>query len=255
MMESDGYGSPWGTEPGKKGGETLHGKTYNHLMADVHYDKGMACIDCHTATDLHGDGHIRSKREEWVEIQCETCHGTAQSYSDLKTAAGHPMPNLKRAGNRVVLVSKIGGKELPVLQTKDIVAKGSAEARVAMGIPAHMQKMECYSCHVRWAPQCYGCHAQQDTTSISTDWINSGPTDDPSKGGNSEARSKTAFKWAETRSYLRWESPALGINSRGKVSPFIPACQSIFTANRAERHGNRAQQGLHHLRRAVRHID
>ncbi|HCC69252.1 MAG TPA: hypothetical protein DEP99_05135 [Nitrospiraceae bacterium] len=53
--------------------------------------------------------------------------------------------------------------------------------------------------------------------------------DDPSKGGNIEARQNTAYKWSETRSYLRWESPILGINQRDKVEPFIPGCQAIFT--------------------------
>jgi hypothetical protein len=53
--------------------------------------------------------------------------------------------------------------------------------------------------------------------------------DDPSKGGTKEAKNKTTFKWRETRSYLRWGTPVLGINQKGKVSPFIPGCQVIFT--------------------------
>jgi hypothetical protein len=38
-----------------------------------------------------------------------------------------------------------------------------------------------------------------------------------------------ANSWSESRSYLRWENPVLGINSEGLVSPFIPGCQVIFT--------------------------
>ena len=33
----------------------------------------------------------------------------------------------------------------------------------------------------------------------------------------------------ETRSYLRWEEPTLGINGEGRVSPLMPGCQVITT--------------------------
>lgn len=228
-MESDEYGSPWSTEAGKKGGKKLHGKYYNHLTADAHYQKGMLCIDCHTAQDLHGDGNIYSKKHQAVEIRCEDCHGTPDSYSNLKTSWGNPLNNLKKKGSEIILISKMDEKERVIPQTKDVIAKGTVTAKTAMGIAAHMNKMECYACHARWAPQCYGCHAQQDTAQRSGDWINTKVGDDASKGGNMEAKQKTTYKWSETRSYLRWESPVLGINQKGKVSPFIPGCQAIFT--------------------------
>ena len=38
---------------------------------------------------------------------------------------------------------------------------------------------------------------------------------------------KSAGKVSETRSYLRWEEPILGINGEGRVSPIIPGCQQI----------------------------
>ena len=92
-----------------------------------------------------------------------------------------------------------------------------------------MEKLECYACHAEWAPQCYGCHAKQDVAKTSGDWLNGKEGGDPSKQSFKGNREKTAFAWAESRSYLRWESPILGINSRGKVSPFIPGCQVILT--------------------------
>lgn len=228
-MESDGYGSPWSDKAGKKGGKKLHGKYYNHLTADIHYQKGMLCIDCHTEQDLHGDGNIYSKKEQAVEIECEDCHGTTKSYSKLMTSWGNPLRNLKKIGGKIVLISKKDGRELVVPQVKDILKNGSVLARTAMGISTHMEKMECYACHARWAPQCYGCHAQQDLSKRSSDWIDTRKVADPSKAGIKANRGKTAYTWHETRSYLRWESPVLGINAEGKVSPFIPGCQAIFT--------------------------
>jgi len=78
-----------------------------------------------------------------------------------------------------------------------------------------MDKLECYACHSSWAPQCYGCHAKMDMRTKGYDWV------DEAEGGT--------YKWEESRSYLRWETPVLGINSEGKVSPYITGCQAIFT--------------------------
>ena len=228
-MESDGYGSPWSTEPGKKGGKKLHGKYYNHLTADVHYQKGMECIDCHTSQDLHGDGNIYSKKWQAVEIECEDCHGTIDSYSNLKSSWGNPLANLKKDTSKIILISKMDGKERVVPQTKDAIINGSPLAQASMGIASHMNKMECYACHAKWAPQCYGCHTQQDLGKKSNGWIATQEPEDISTAGLKKNRGSSTYKWSETRSYLRWETPILGINSEGKVSPFMPGCQAIFT--------------------------
>jgi hypothetical protein len=228
-MESDAYGSPWSQEPGKKGGKKLHGKYYNHLTADVHYERGMECIDCHTSNDLHGDGNIYSKREQAVEIECTDCHGTVTRISNLETSQGNEIRNLRKLSKKIILQTKITKKELVVPQVKDIVESGSELACTAMGIDVHMNKLECYACHARWAPQCYGCHAQQDLTEQSNGWIDTKQPEDISKSGLKKNRRNSTMKWRETRSYLRWESPTLGINAKGKVSPFIPGCQAIFT--------------------------
>jgi hypothetical protein len=77
-MESDGYGTPY-TETGEKQPK-LHGKYYNYLSPDVHYERGLQCIDCHTKNDIMGDGNIYGKKEEAVEIECADCHGTPTEY-------------------------------------------------------------------------------------------------------------------------------------------------------------------------------
>jgi len=228
-MESDGYGSPWGDEAGKKGGKKLHGKYYNHLTADIHYQKGMECIDCHTMNDLHGDGNMHNKKEEAVEIECQDCHGTADKVSDLRTSKGTKFNHMRKEDGKIILKTKIGGKDLIVPQVKEIIHSGSDLAKTSMGIASHMDNLECYACHATWAPQCYGCHAQQDLTKGSSGWITTGAPNDVSKSGTKKNRGKETNKWRETRSYLRWESPTLGINSEGKVAPFIPGCQVIFT--------------------------
>jgi hypothetical protein len=225
-VESDGYGTPWTEEGGKQ--DKLHGKYYNYLAADVHYEKGMTCIDCHTKQDLHGDGNIYTKREQAVEIECYNCHGTLEKRSDLKTSWGNSFTNLKEEDGKIILTSKIDGTEHTVPQISE--AEFSSVGYAAMvAISTHVEKLECYSCHARWAPQCYGCHAKQDISTPSGDWLNGKSVDDPSKTGHKDNREQTAFSWEESRSYVRWETPILGINSEGKVSPFITGCQVFFT--------------------------
>jgi hypothetical protein len=209
-MESDPYGTPWTAEGGK--GPKLHGKWYNHLLADVHYEKGMECIDCHTSQDLHGDGNIYSKKEQAVEIRCTDCHGSLALYSDLKTSQGNRLLHLKREDQKFVLTSKFDGKDHPVPQLKDLKDRDSLS--VAMSIASHLEKLECYACHATWTTQCYGCHVKREDRKKQYDWL---------------AKEESVGKWTEGRSYLRWENPVLGINHREKVSPYLPGCQAIFT--------------------------
>ncbi len=225
-IESDGYGTPWTPTGGKQG--SLHGKQYNHLQADLHYDKGLTCIDCHTKQDLHGDGNIYVKKWQAVEIECEDCHGTMQSRSNLKSSWGNPLTNLKMKGGQVVLTAKLTGKEHVVPQVMD--AKYSSDGQAAhIAVPSHMNKLECYACHGSWAPQCYGCHAKQDISKPNGDWLTAKPGGDPSLASHKDNRQNTAYAWDESRSYVRWETPVIGWNSEGRISTFIPGCQVFLT--------------------------
>ena len=227
MME-DPYGAPW-TDEGKKQSK-LHGKNYKKLQADVHYKRGLECIDCHTSEEMHGDGNIYSKKEQAVDVRCKTCHGTADKPATLKDADGNKLNNLRKENGKVILTAKVTGKEHIIPEIKDQKETISKEGQVAMfEIEEHQNNLECYSCHSEWAPQCYGCHAKQDLRKTGGDYINNKKLADESQKGDKDNRKKTAFSWKESRSYTRWESPTLGINARGKVSPFIPGCQAIFT--------------------------
>lgn len=237
-MESDGYGTPSTDTGGKQ--PQLHGKNYNHLQPDIHLEKGMTCIDCHGTIDLHGDGNIQSKKEEAVGIDCTNCHGTLTARATGLDERGNPIPNLSVDGV-VTLTTKMDGIELHPVQIVDI--DPATPAGIAMkGISEHLDfgggngtKLECYTCHSKWVPQCYGCHAKQDLRTAGRDWIDPVEnTDDPSKTALKSAAdaSAAAYSWSESRSYLRWETPTLGINSDvqgNNVSPFTTGCQVIFT--------------------------
>ncbi len=210
LMEADPYGSPW-TEAGEKQPK-LHGKLYNHLLPDLHHERGLECIDCHTSLELHGDGNIYSKKEEQIETECTNCHGTPDKYSSLTTKRGNPRPNLRRRGSEVLLTAKLDGRVHTVPQLRAL--RERQRLPEAMEIAAHMDELECFACHDTWAPQCYGCHAKRDDRETQKDLISG---------------EETAGRWSENRSYLRWEDPVLGINPDGKVSPYAPGCQVLFT--------------------------
>ena len=77
LMES-AYESPF-TEGG--GGQLdLHTKKYIAMTPDAHAKAGMLCQDCHTTSDLHGDGFIAGTNLGGIEIECSDCHGTPAAY-------------------------------------------------------------------------------------------------------------------------------------------------------------------------------
>lgn len=48
---------------------------------DVHFAKGMQCMDCHSAKDVHGDGteYDTMKQPGILDAKCENCHKTISS--------------------------------------------------------------------------------------------------------------------------------------------------------------------------------
>lgn len=44
------------------------------MPRDIHKERGMHCTDCHSSSDIMGDGHSHRHKEEAVGARCETCH-------------------------------------------------------------------------------------------------------------------------------------------------------------------------------------
>lgn len=154
----------------------------------------------------------------------------------LLSARGNPLVHTEKKGDRVV-VHLASGKELTLspLKTLKNESKLSASALTAMDrIDAHTDKMECYTCHATWAPQCYGCHVKIDYSDgkQNVDYL-AASHDHDLHGVTGESRDLKAYlvdgKVTETRSYLRWENPPLSVNGEGRVSPTIPGCQVNLT--------------------------
>jgi len=153
----------------------------------------------------------------------------------LLSARGNPLTKAVRHGNRVMMHLASGKDiELKPLKLLKEEKKLSKKALVAMDkIEAHTDRLECYTCHATWAPQCYGCHVKIDYSEgkQNPDYLKASKYHD-AHGMTGEKNLKDFLvdgKVTETRSYLRWENPALSQNGEGRVSPTIPGCQVTIT--------------------------
>lgn len=238
-----------------------------HTSLDVHSDGFLAaanlaavqieCADCHGTPDRYpwdlplgfmdefeerpASGPARGVASETLE---HTRQGTVYDVRDgyLRTARGNPYGNVVRDGNDVI-VHTASGKDIRMKPLKAINDSGrlSLDGQVAMGrIGKHLERMECYSCHSSWSPQCYGCHVKIDYTRKDDcpecenfDWVAAGRRHmEPKHAADRGEKGYDTIipgKITEQRSYLRWEEPMLGINGEGRVSPLAPGCQPSVT--------------------------
>ena len=228
-MESAQYGTPF--MRGFLNDQTLSDDRFVlNLVPDIHFEKKMGCIDCHTGQETMGDGKIYARMKDQLEITCEDCHGgytqtpreTKVDFNDpltvalirsvkflklsdedsiLRTSKDRPLPHIRRTAKGLILTSKLSGKE-SVLNVVTGDKKGH-------NIQGH-ERLECDSCHSAWSPQCYGCHQILNLGLDGKDHL----TGKTSRGA-----------WAEGRSFFRFEKNILGINSKGRVGILVPGCQ------------------------------
>ncbi len=88
--------------------------------ADIHYEKGLICTDCHNVEEMHGSGEEVASQLEAVTTKCEDCHNSP--------------------GKEV--------KGMPVTQ----FAPDTPSHKI------HGDKLDCTACHLGWAPRCVNCH-------------------------------------------------------------------------------------------------
>ncbi len=239
-----------------------------HTTIDMHGDGNIfgttlaqveiECQDCHGTTDKFPWELPLGYSEEFAKDLAPTERGLtndllaetaafATTYDKregyLKTTRGNPFGNVVKDGGKVIMHSATGNDfEVPLLkQLKIDNAWKSPNAMVAMNsVKKHNDSLECYACHASWVPQCYGCHVQVNygkdkdgNPYQDTDWLAGGSIRDES-GQTAESPLgthglKAPGKVFETRSYLRWEEPVLGINGEGRVTPLMPGCQIVYT--------------------------
>ncbi len=197
VFESEGYGTPY--EKGGLSAKQLPGsRFYLEIAEDVHHQKGMACIDCHTRNEIMGDGVSYAHYEQQVEIACESCH----SQTPGTTRKGNPLPHISKKEGQYQLTSRVDKTTPPVKPPK----KGICD------FPGH-KRVSCEACHSTWVPQCYGCHAKRDAAQTHLDKL---------------TLKETPGMWEEGRSYIRYEKPMLAV-WKDEVVIVTPGCQDIIS--------------------------
>jgi multisubunit Na+/H+ antiporter MnhB subunit len=184
------------------------------VQADVHHQKGMACIDCHTSYDLMGDGKHHTHKEDAVSVQCVDCHITGKvnsiavsslpdkesqmiawlRKSDPKTKVvlttknQHPLMNTRVDPlDRIFLKDKLTGKDHESKPAASVCTKGKGHSRLS-----------CEACHTAWVPQCIGCHNSFEKETAGFDLLTG---------------KITKSTWVEFAGKSLAKPPVLGINS------------------------------------------
>jgi hypothetical protein len=233
-----------------------------HTSIDVHGDGFLAaanlgaveieCSDCHgTARAYPWElpiGYMDEfaeapaagpPRGTALELARYVRQGTVYPPRDgyLLSARANPYGNVVRDGNKVV-VHTAAGRDIELKPLKLILAEEalSLAGRVAMaGVQIHTDRLECYTCHAAWAPQCYGCHVKIDYSEgkSSFDWLAAGhqhaQPDHRADRGETGYDSNLPGQVEEQRSFTRWEDPPLGVNGEGRITPVAPGCQVSAT--------------------------
>jgi hypothetical protein len=168
------------------------GRNGSTRQMDIHFERGMHCIDCHFLQDVHGDGHLYTTNWDHIEVECEDCHGTATKRATLKTSGPNGLNDLTKSvndnlqpffedqGGQIIQRSRVTpGLFWVVPQTAEQQDQFAKEAHApSMNPTAHVgevrqgstfagmpgqsaltsAKLECATCHSSWIHNCLGCH-------------------------------------------------------------------------------------------------
>lgn len=214
------------------------GRFVEKVTADVHHERGMECIDCHTANEVMGAGAEVERKDHQQKVGCEDCHAArlasvAPDYIDPESrllmslrewtlAPGQRMGTTRDGEPLVNVVVEEGkGAKLRRKRTGELLALKPPAAACTEG-RGHA-KLSCSSCHTAWAPRCVACHTQFD------------PKDE---GFDHAAQKWVKGTWNETAGPFEPLPPSLGVahdgDSRGAIDTFVPGMIMTFDRNREE---------------------
>ena len=207
--------------PGAPGGPDISGTTDAPLNRvfylndpamvppDVHHQRGMHCIDCHTVSDVMGDGELHGQMEHAVEISCEACHGDFERVATLRSDEGAPLENLRWEDEDVILTSKVTGEEYVVPQATRVTSRTHWEfnANALDAMTDVHEKLECYTCHAGWNVNFLGFHFSRNESLSQLDLIS---------GKRTPGRVTT-----QEKVFATWKSFYAGLNEKGRVAPYL----------------------------------
>lgn len=204
---------------------------FTRSIPDIHHEKGLWCIDCHTAVCVMGDGRRCLSKKDQVDIACHDCHGdgtTGPTMAPLDERAiklaGY-YPTLRFAGfERSAPRTGRGSSLYAIVRQTDgsMVQIGKGDGRIhpltivksdaAHSSPVH-RRLTCDACHSSFSPQCYGCHLEYDGGSSQDDHL---------------LGTGTPGEFIESRGFSRFERPILGVDPTSRITVIVPGMHLEF---------------------------
>ena len=191
-----------------------YGVEFHQLAPDIHQQKGMTCIDCHSGAELMG-GHGAAKGTT-PAITCLACHGWRKGIPLL-------LSNLQVEADHLVLFTRLTGKKLVVPQPVH---------------PAHRQyekKAHCTVCHSQWSFNDQGTHLLRTDNPDHPAWARLAvqgsreveeQLDAPAPQGPSLRDKITGAPspslWLKGYELRRWEKPLVGVGPDNRLHIFRP---------------------------------
>jgi Cytochrome b/b6/petB len=208
------------------------GRVFEKHPADVHFEKGMRCADCHVAVEVMSDGVAHAHERDAVKISCADCHAAgatpAKEFAqfDPETQQIAAMRELNEPGRRFVVsqsgsaayanvfLGKDGRPQVALIESAKVLQPKPAAAACARAGSIH-ERLECGACHSAWAPQCITCHTSFDPKAQGWDYL---------------AGKFVNGAWQEEAADFQGDAPALGVErSAGldgkveeRITTFIP---------------------------------
>ena len=212
------------------------GRYVEKIVPDIHHERGMECIDCHSANEVMGAGAEVARKSRQLRVGCEDCHArkhasVAAEFVDPEsrklmglrkwtlapgsrmgtTRDGEPLVNVVVAENGSAhLLRKRTGQPLMLKAPLPVCTDGKGHERLS-----------CASCHSAWAPRCTACHTTFDPAG---------------EGFDHAAQAWVKGTWNETAGPFEAALPTLGVlaegRGRGAIDTFVPGMIMTFDRNK-----------------------
>jgi len=245
--------------------EDYDGDGRDDTPADVHYEAGMGCIDCHGSYDLHGDlsnPALVSRMEQHVAIQCENCHGSADAYAAAQAGTdyngqtatlavdskGNPLRHvIREEDGQLYLYSRLDGARHFIPQTRDTVvdtgvlnpltqqplysanasyAMGRDDGLAATGLGPHQEGREAAGFSHADTMNCASCHASWTNNCIGCHLKGEYDT-----GNNFSNITGERIVFNQANADFVYQSPVffeLAVNARNKITQASPNTKVFF---------------------------
>ncbi len=164
-------------------------RVFERVIPDIHQERGLDCIDCHTSNEAMGDGVAHARKSGQLRVGCEDCHAAPGEALPSVSASridpesrkilairAWPAPTAtehRRARTGEVLVNVVNGPDGAMV----LVRKRTGERReLKSAAPICVEgrghaRLSCGSCHTSWAPRCPTCHTSFDPAGEAYDWL------------------------------------------------------------------------------------